>query len=72
MLLGKKKERDSEIPMASLADIAFLLIVYFMLATTFQTTFGFETEVPQGEKAAEDHLLLRKYRVEHQCLYKNV
>lgn len=42
-----------EIPVASFADIAFLLIIFFILATTLVKTQGFHTEFPQGEKSEE-------------------
>ena len=37
-LLKKKKKREGgEIPTASMADIAFLLLIFFMVTTTFRT-----------------------------------
>ena len=39
----KRKEREQpEIPTASMADIAFLLIIYFMLTTVFSVTKGLD------------------------------
>ena len=38
------------IPTDSFADIAFLLIIYFILATTFMTYQGMTTQLPSGEK----------------------
>jgi biopolymer transport protein ExbD len=40
-----------EIPVASFSDIAFLLIIFFILATTLAKTRGFITELPSGEKS---------------------
>ncbi len=36
MKIGKTKTIDANIPTASMADIAFLLIVFFMITTVFQ------------------------------------
>ena len=47
-----KFKRDSvsdEIPTASMADIAFLLIIYFMVTTTFAATRGLDFSLPQEE-----------------------
>ena len=42
-----KKERVSdEIPTSSMADIAFLLIIYFMVTTTFAATRGLDFSLP--------------------------
>jgi biopolymer transport protein ExbD len=43
----KKKER-TYIPTASMADIAFLLIVFFMVTTIFRVEKGIKVELPQA------------------------
>lgn len=40
---------DEEIPTSSMADIAFLLIIYFMVTTTFAATRGIDFSLPQEE-----------------------
>ena len=45
----KKKNQNPEIPTASMADIAFLLIIYFMLTTVFAATRGLEFGLPEPE-----------------------
>jgi len=56
-MAGKRPRRRKmgcdDIPVASFADIAFLLIIFFILATTLVRTQGFHTEFPQGEKSEE-------------------
>ncbi len=47
----KKKEVDDEIPTSSMADIAFLLIVYFMVTTTFAATRGLDFALPKDDDA---------------------
>jgi len=42
-----------EIPAASFSDIAFLLIIFFILTTTLAATRGFLTEFPSGERSDE-------------------
>ncbi len=50
MLLENEKRRSSEIPTASLADIAFLLLVFFLVTTTIDTDKGLSLALPpKGE-----------------------
>ncbi len=48
----KKKKSDSEIPTSSMADIAFLLIIFFMVTSVFSSTKGLEFKLPQEEEQA--------------------
>jgi len=48
-----KLKRDSvndEIPTSSMADIAFLLIIYFMVTTTFAATRGLDFSLPKDDQ----------------------
>jgi len=45
-----KREASDEIPTSSMADIAFLLIIYFMITTTFAATRGLDWALPQEEE----------------------
>jgi biopolymer transport protein ExbD len=45
----KKKKEDPEIPTSSMADIAFLLIVFFMVTSVFSVTRGLEFQLPRQE-----------------------
>lgn len=47
----KRKTEEVEIPTASMADIAFLLIIFFMLTTIFSRAKGLKLVLP--EKAQE-------------------
>ena len=40
---------DEGIPMSSMADIVFLLIIFFMLTTVFSVKRGIEIELPHTE-----------------------
>lgn len=42
----RKKGSNPEIPTASMADIAFLLIVFFMVTSVFAVTRGLEFQLP--------------------------
>ena len=44
-----REDVSDEIPTASMADIAFLLIIYFMVTTTFAATRGLDFSLPQDE-----------------------
>jgi len=47
----KHKKESPEIPVSSFSDIAFLLIIFFILATTLAQMKGIVTEIPAGKKA---------------------
>lgn len=47
-----KKHRTGEIPTGSFADIAFLLIIYFLVATTLVKVKSITADLPTGEKQA--------------------
>ena len=44
---------DEAIPTVSLIDISFLLVIFFILTTTFQKGTGFVTDIPGGEKGQQ-------------------
>lgn len=46
MLIKKRQRDDAEIPSASLADIAFLLLVFFLLVTTIDVDTGIGLVLP--------------------------
>lgn len=51
MFVDKKKSRMAEIPMASLADIAFLLLIFFLVTTTIDVDRGIGLTLPaKGEQ----------------------
>ncbi len=47
----EKKHRSGEIPTGSFSDIAFLLIIYFLVATTLVKVKSITADLPSGEKA---------------------
>jgi len=49
-----KRRVSDEIPTASMADIAFLLIVYFMVTSTFAATRGLDFAFPPEEDQAPE------------------
>lgn len=49
--LERKAKASSEIPSSSLADIAFLLLIFFMVTTVFQRDKNRPIEWPQAQAA---------------------
>ena len=49
MKVKQKPIGDAEIPTSSMADIAFLLIVYFMVTATFAATRGLDFALPKDD-----------------------
>lgn len=50
MVVEKKKERSAEIPTASLADIAFLVLIFFLVSSTIDVDKGISLVLPaKGE-----------------------
>ena len=55
MLVEKRKGRDSEIPTSSLADIAFLLLIFFLVTTTIDVDKGIGLALPPKGETKEVH-----------------
>jgi|Deesub1362B_J571_1020462.scaffolds.fasta_scaffold05262_4 biopolymer transport protein ExbD len=53
MLLEKERKRAAEIPTASLADIAFLLLTFFLVTTTIDVDKGLGLTLPPKGKQQE-------------------
>lgn len=49
----EKKHRSGEIPTGSFSDIAFLLIIYFLVATTLVKVKTIAADLPSGEKSSQ-------------------
>ena len=49
MKLRRRKRREGEVDVSSFADVAFLLIIFFILTTTFKIMGGQELNIPSGE-----------------------
>ena len=50
----RRATEDPEIPTASMADIAFLLIVFFMITSVFAETAGVNFSIPQDKDEEEE------------------
>lgn len=49
----EKKHREGVIPTDSFSDIAFLLIIYFIVATSLVKIKAITADLPSGEKSAQ-------------------
>jgi len=52
MLLNKRKKKQTEITSSSMADIAFLLLIFFLVTTTIDMDKGIDLTLP--EKGGEE------------------
>ena len=48
----RRQEVSSEIPTASMADVAFLLIIFFLVASFYSVTRGIQFSLPKNEEEA--------------------
>jgi len=53
MTVRRKRKSLPEIPTASMADVAFLLIIFFLVTTSFMKEKGLLLELPNTEKSEE-------------------
>jgi biopolymer transport protein ExbD len=52
----RRKGQEAEIPTSSMADIAFLLIIFFMVTAVFSATKGLDFKLPQDDdKSPPEH-----------------
>lgn len=52
----ERKHRSGDIPVGSFSDIAFLLIIYFLVATTLVKVHSITADMPTGEKQSQAQL----------------
>lgn len=52
-ILRKKNRPSGEIPTASMADIAFLLLVFFLVTTVFEEEKGLPIVLPEQQEEVE-------------------
>ncbi len=52
-ILKKKKRPEGEIPTSSMADIAFLLLIFFLVTTIFDEEKGLSIVLPEGGSEVE-------------------
>jgi len=49
-----QRRREQTIPTEAFSDIAFLLIIFFLLTTTLMKTRGLPLEIPSGEEGEQN------------------
>lgn len=62
MRIAKRLKETPEIPTASTADVAFLLLIFFMVATVFRVEKGLLLTIP---KAKATERILKRRNVAH-------
>ncbi|MBN2105069.1 biopolymer transporter ExbD [bacterium] len=50
MAIQKKSKASQEIPTASMPDIVFMLLLFFMVTTVFRQSTGLPIELPKAKK----------------------
>ena len=53
MAFGRKTKTEVFIPTSSMGDIAFLLLIFFMVTTIFREETGLPVELPRAEAGEE-------------------
>jgi len=49
-MIKREKTNNPEVPLASLADIAFLLLIFFLVTTTIDVDTGIGLTLPDGKE----------------------
>ena len=65
--IAKRKFSETEIPTASQGDIAFLLIIFFMIGTTFRGSQGLKVVLPNAQSTER---ILKKKNTESMWIDK--
>lgn len=55
-LIKKKNKVSDKIPTSSMADIAFLLLIFFLVTTTFDEEIGLQVVLPERGPEAEQEV----------------
>ncbi|GMV93639.1 MAG: hypothetical protein AMXMBFR82_34170 [Candidatus Hydrogenedentota bacterium] len=50
---GRRHRRRPHINLTSLIDVMFLLLIFFMVSSTFRHGYGLEVDLPEAETSAE-------------------
>ena len=53
---AKRHRRRPHINLTSLIDVMFLLLIFFMVSSTFRHGYGLEVDLPNAETAAESQM----------------
>ncbi|MDA9934935.1 biopolymer transporter ExbD, partial [Rubripirellula sp.] len=54
----KKKRRKVQVPIASMGDIAFLLIIFFMLLSEFSKDKDLPIELPRSDQVKKTEIVV--------------
>jgi biopolymer transport protein ExbD len=62
-MLSRKRKNMGGIPTASMSDVAFLLLVFFLSTTKFDIKKGLGLNLPAASQAAEKRVRLREENI---------
>lgn len=54
MKLGRQQEQEPEINLTSLIDVVFLLLIFFMVSTTFERQAALKIDLPEASVTADN------------------
>lgn len=54
--IRKKSRHNSTVPTDSLSDVAFLLIIFFIVTTSIRKLTGFTADIPAAQKSEQQQL----------------
>jgi len=59
MAIRRKRKINPDFPMASMTDMIFLLLIFFMITSTFVTPNAIKVNLPQSAQQTESKPLMR-------------
>jgi biopolymer transport protein ExbD len=66
-----KKEHDDNVPVDSFSDIAFLLIIFFIVAASLTQTMGFHTEIPASKTSSKEQKKTTSIKINNNTYFLN-
>ncbi len=54
MAFIRRRAKADDVPVSSFSDIAFLLIIFFILVTSLEQFAGFKAALPAGEQSTQE------------------
>lgn len=71
MAIKRRSKIRAQYAMSSLTDIVFLLLIFFMLTSTFVAPHALDLDLPTADSPAEEHPPVRIYITDDRQYYLN-